>query len=108
MSPSIHPLPSVPRPNGSTALPTGLGAGGRGKEKAPCRYLHFEVDLDEEDDLPVGSEVKVRMTKKISSGGNEEGRKMKRTHRIELGLGPIGKGYTVVCNLIAWLILNSL
>ena len=24
-------------------LPSGLGAGGRGKEKAPCRYPHYEV-----------------------------------------------------------------
>lgn len=54
MSPSIHPLPTVPRPPGA-ALPSGLGAGGRGKEKAPCRYLHFEVDYDEDEDgtLPV-------------------------------------------------------
>ena len=56
MSPSIHPLPTVPRPLGA-ALPSGLGAGGRGKEKAPCRYLHFEVDYEEHEDgtLPVRS-----------------------------------------------------
>ena len=46
-SPSIPPFPSnAPRPPGSVTLPNGLGAGGRGKEKAPCRYLHFEVDWD--------------------------------------------------------------
>ncbi|EIN10332.1 MT-A70-domain-containing protein [Punctularia strigosozonata HHB-11173 SS5] len=53
LSPSIPPLPSAPRPPGTmstpVSLPSGLGAGGRGKEKAPCRYLHYEVDWDEGD-----------------------------------------------------------
>ncbi|KZO93729.1 MT-A70-domain-containing protein [Calocera viscosa TUFC12733] len=49
LSPSIGPPPA--RASGSVYLPSGLGAGGRGKEKAPCRYLHFEVDYDG-DDLP--------------------------------------------------------
>lgn len=54
-SPSIPPPPSSQNPHGgagrignlnAVSLPSGLGAGGRGKEKAPCRYLHFEVDYD--------------------------------------------------------------
>lgn len=69
LSPSIPPTPSrfpgqqgqqgrFPQPNagrGPASLPSGLGAGGRGKDKAPCRYLHFEVDFDEidEDTSPV-------------------------------------------------------
>nr|VWO97305.1 Zn(2)-C6 fungal-type domain-containing protein [Ganoderma boninense] len=45
-SPSIPPLPSHrqmqygAQGQGPVSLPSGLGAGGRGKEKAPCRYLH--------------------------------------------------------------------
>jgi hypothetical protein len=107
MSPSIHPLPTVARPAGAVALPSGLGAGGRGKEKAPCRYLHYAVDLpgdvaigngdgsshnengkdehQDEDDVYGGSMIR---------NGKEE--KPKRTHRIEVGLGPIGKGHQVV------------
>ncbi|KAG8989226.1 hypothetical protein FRB90_002345 [Tulasnella sp. 427] len=51
LSPSIPPPsnnPSGARIGNTNAvsLPSGLGAGGRGKEKAPCRYLHFEVDYD--------------------------------------------------------------
>ncbi|KAG8855870.1 hypothetical protein FRB96_006692 [Tulasnella sp. 330] len=54
-SPSIPPPPTSINPQGgggrisnmnAVSLPSGLGAGGRGKEKAPCRYLHFEVDYD--------------------------------------------------------------
>ncbi|KAG9025545.1 hypothetical protein FRB95_010071 [Tulasnella sp. JGI-2019a] len=52
-SPSIPPPPSANNPNAgrignmnAVSLPSGLGSGGRGKEKAPCRYLHFEVDYD--------------------------------------------------------------
>lgn len=102
MSPSIHPLPSVPRPAGSVALPSGLGAGGRGKEKAPCRYLHFEVDMgtpaisetpsssdEERDDIYHDGPPTLR---RIRNGPE----KPQRTHRIELGLGPVGKGYEVL------------
>lgn len=63
LSPSIPPTPSrfpgqqgqqgrFPHPHAGRApvsLPSGLGAGGRGKDKAPCRYLHYEVDWDESD-----------------------------------------------------------
>lgn len=76
-SPSIPPFPSanLPRPPGSVALPSGLGAGGRGKEKAPCRYLHFEVDWDGGDGVPMPSNVVVK----------------KKPHKLGIGLGPSGK-----------------
>ncbi|KAI9001259.1 MT-A70-domain-containing protein [Trametes punicea] len=81
-SPSIPPLPSHRQiqygAQGQTpvSLPSGLGAGGRGKEKAPCRYLHFEVDWD------------------VSDGqGLTEQRQMvkKKPYRLPIGLGPEGK-----------------
>ena len=50
-------------------LPSGLGAGGRGKEKAPCRYPHYEV---------YGAESKW------------EERHVKKFHRFSLGLGSKG------------------
>ena len=56
-------------------LPSGLGAGGRGKEKAPCRYLHYEIDWDAGDS---GAEAKW------------EDRPVKKPHRLSLGLGPKG------------------
>ncbi|EPQ59604.1 MT-A70-domain-containing protein [Gloeophyllum trabeum ATCC 11539] len=80
-SPSIPPLPSAQhasRPPGYTAvsLPSGLGAGGRGKEKAPCRYLHYEIDWDEGDGAPdTGKQVTVT----------------KKPHKLGIGLGPLGK-----------------
>ncbi|KAI0068981.1 MT-A70-domain-containing protein [Artomyces pyxidatus] len=78
-SPSIPPLPSAqgqmnpqwPKPQ----LPSGLGAGGRGKEKAPCRYLHYEVDWD------------------AGNGAGEvrrDERPKKKPHRLAIGLGPTG------------------
>jgi hypothetical protein len=56
-------------------LPSGLGAGGRNKEKAPCRYLHYEIDWDAGD---AGAEAKW------------EERPVKKPHRLALGLGPKG------------------
>jgi mRNA (2'-O-methyladenosine-N6-)-methyltransferase len=56
-------------------LPSGLGAGGRGKEKAPCRYLHYEIDWDAGD---AGAEAKW------------EDRPVKKPHRLSVGLGPNG------------------
>jgi mRNA (2'-O-methyladenosine-N6-)-methyltransferase len=56
-------------------LPSGLGAGGRGKEKAPCRYLHYEIDWDAGD---AGTEAKW------------EERPVKKPHRLTLGFGPKG------------------
>ena len=84
-SPSIPPLPSAqnqlnaqwPKPQ----LPSGLGAGGRGKEKAPCRYLHYEVDFDPGD---AGQEER------------REDRRLKKSCRLEIGQGPMGKEMSVV------------
>ncbi|KAH9045631.1 MT-A70-domain-containing protein [Lactarius pseudohatsudake] len=76
-SPSIPPMPSAQGQMNSqwpkAQLPSGLGAGGRGKEKAPCRYLHYEIDWDAGD---AGSEAKW------------EDRPVKKPHRLALGLGP--------------------
>lgn len=77
-SPSLPPFPS-----GSAArvsLPSGLGAGGRGKEKAPCRYLHFEVDWDEKDGRHEGKSVQ----------------KVRKPFKLEIGMGPCGKDVPVV------------
>ena len=78
-SPSIPPMPSAQAQMNSqwpkAQLPSGLGAGGRGKEKAPCRYLHYEVDWDAGD---AGAEAKW------------EERPVKKPHRLSLGLGPKG------------------
>ncbi|KAF9036127.1 MT-A70-domain-containing protein [Hymenopellis radicata] len=81
-SPSIPPFPGsshsyTPGMRGPTSLPSGLGAGGRGKEKAPCRYLHYEVDWDQGDGD--GSEKRNKEVVKPN------------THRLGLGLGPTGK-----------------
>ena len=86
-SPSIPPLPSHrqiqygAQGQGPVSLPSGLGAGGRGKEKAPCRYLHFEVDWDVNDGQAM---VDQRMVAK------------KRPYKLGLGLGPMGKPTTRV------------
>ena len=78
-SPSIPPMPSAQSQMNSqwpkAQLPSGLGAGGRGKEKAPCRYLHYEIDWDVGD---AGAEAKW------------EERPVKKPHRLALGLGPKG------------------
>ena len=81
-SPSIPPLPSaqLPRPPGAVSLPSGLGAGGRGKEKAPCRYLHYEVDYDEGD----GGSQEAQAWRNSTRG-------RRKPYRLEIGLGPLGK-----------------
>lgn len=86
-SPSIPPLPSaqLPRPPGSVSLPSGLGAGGRGKEKAPCRYLHYEVDYDESD----GGAQEAQAWRNSTRG-------RKKPHRLEIGMGPFGKAFPPV------------
>ncbi|RDX53204.1 MT-A70-domain-containing protein [Lentinus brumalis] len=84
-SPSIPPLPSHrqmqygAQGQGPVSLPSGLGAGGRGKEKAPCRYLHFEVDWDVNDGHGMAEQ---RMVPK------------RKPYRLKLGLGPEGKETT--------------
>ncbi|TBU44758.1 MT-A70-domain-containing protein [Dichomitus squalens] len=81
-SPSIPPLPSHrqmqygAQGQGPVSLPSGLGAGGRGKEKAPCRYLHFEVDWDVNDGQGM---LEQRLVPK------------KKPYRLEVGLGPLQK-----------------
>ncbi|KAI0347296.1 MT-A70-domain-containing protein [Trametopsis cervina] len=77
-SPSIPPLPSHrqfgTQGQASVSLPSGLGAGGRGKEKAPCRYLHFEVDWEESD------------------GENRRGKEGRRKgYKLGIGMGPGGR-----------------
>lgn len=69
-SPAITPF-------ASSSVPSGLGAGGRGKEKAPCRYLHFEVDLDPEE-VDDREDVRLRPL-------------AKRPYRLDIGAGPSGK-----------------
>ena len=74
----------APNTRGSMSLPSGLGAGGRGKEKAPCRYLHYEVDWDGGD-----------------GEWKKEGRKVrKKIHKLDIGLGPDGKEARVVSLLV--------
>ncbi|KAK0191326.1 MT-A70-domain-containing protein [Armillaria mellea] len=82
-SPSIPPFPGsgsqhgfTPGMRGPASLPSGLGAGGRGKEKAPCRYLHYEVDWDASD----------------GDGSDRREKTMVRnTYKIGIGLGPTRK-----------------
>ncbi|KAJ7591267.1 MT-A70-domain-containing protein [Mycena floridula] len=77
-SPSIPPFPGAshvlgPGTRGPSSLPSGLGAGGRGKEKAPCRYLHYELDWDPTDGDSRRKEVIVK------------------PHKLDIGTGPGGK-----------------
>ncbi|KAF8665713.1 hypothetical protein AX16_000163 [Volvariella volvacea WC 439] len=81
-SPSIPPFPGTSYSHGPappnarvpTSLPSGLGAGGRGKEKAPCRYLHYEIDWD-------GTEVEMAQWKASTT-------RRKEKHKLAIGLGP--------------------
>lgn len=84
-SPSIPPFPSGNATR--VSLPSGLGAGGRGKEKAPCRYLHFEVDWDEKDG-------QVTSTNDI---GWKEVQRMRNPFKLDIGMGPDGKHMQTVC-----------
>jgi len=94
--PTYAQSPSLPPFSGSTtnhgvpvntrgpvSLPSGLGAGGRGKEKAPCRYLHYEIDWDGGD----GEWTKEKLPKK-------------KIRRLNIGLGPTGKISKPVRNLL--------
>ncbi|KAI6034082.1 MT-A70-domain-containing protein [Pisolithus microcarpus] len=69
-SPSIPPFPS--------------GSATRGKEKAPCRYLHFEVDWDERDGPAIGSDHTTEVMK------------VDRPFKLEIGLGPNKKDAQVL------------
>ncbi|KAG8218450.1 MT-A70-domain-containing protein [Butyriboletus roseoflavus] len=78
-SPSIPPFPSGNATR--VSLPSGLGAGGRGKEKAPCRYLHFEVDWDEKDGQNMST----------NEMGWKEVQRLRNSFKLEIGMGPDGK-----------------
>ncbi|OAX35321.1 MT-A70-domain-containing protein [Rhizopogon vinicolor AM-OR11-026] len=80
-SPSITPFP--PGTGARVSLPSGLGAGGRGKEKAPCRYLHFEIDWDEKDGPLAPTDA-------------WRSQRVKKPFKIELGMGPDGKNMQVL------------
>ncbi|KAG2158934.1 MT-A70-domain-containing protein [Suillus bovinus] len=80
-SPSITPFP--PGTGARVSLPSGLGAGGRGKEKAPCRYLHFEIDWDEKDGPSAPADA-------------WKNQKLKKPFKIELGMGPDGRDMQVL------------
>ncbi|KAJ6539104.1 MT-A70-domain-containing protein [Mycena capillaripes] len=82
-SPSIPAYPGAthapPNTRGPSSLPSGLGAGGRGKDKAPCRYLHYEVDWDGSDG-------------DWARSANGKGREVEKKplHKLGIGLGPTG------------------
>ncbi|KAJ7904270.1 MT-A70-domain-containing protein [Mycena olivaceomarginata] len=89
-SPSIPPFPGAthapPNTRGPSSLPSGLGAGGRGKDKAPCRYLHYEVDWSESDGDWARNGAKAN-----TNGKGKEVELRKPLHRLGIGLGPTGK-----------------
>ncbi|KAG6880435.1 hypothetical protein C0992_000037 [Termitomyces sp. T32_za158] len=93
-SPSIPPFPGTANSHGQAppntrapvSLPSGLGAGGRGKEKAPCRYLHYEVDWDEGDG---------ETSRAINSQGKDVTVR-KKVHKLGIGQGPMGKPMPVL------------
>jgi len=74
------PSAQLPRPPGAVSLPSGLGAGGRGKEKAPCRYLHYEVDWDEGD----GGSLEAQASRTSN-------RNIKKLYKLGIGMGPARK-----------------
>ncbi|KIJ70592.1 hypothetical protein HYDPIDRAFT_105327 [Hydnomerulius pinastri MD-312] len=83
--PTYAQSPSIPSFTSGSAtrvsLPSGLGAGGRGKEKAPCRYLHFEVDWDERDGQATG----------VGDPGWKDRQRIRKPFKLEIGMGPDGK-----------------
>jgi hypothetical protein len=81
--------------NVARTLPSGLGAGGRGKEKAPCRYLHFEVDWDEGDGMKEGGWATKRAKEK----------RLVQKHSYGLGLGPDGFNRKTVCSSHSFFLL---
>jgi len=92
-SPSIPAYPGSTSSRGPVSLPSGLGAGGRGKEKAPCRYLHFEVDWDP-------NEVNGEKEKEQERERQRRTRIRKRLHHLDIGLGPSGPETYQVCAVL--------
>ncbi|KAF5363435.1 hypothetical protein D9756_000831 [Leucocoprinus leucothites] len=84
-SPSIPAYPGSTSSRGPVSLPSGLGAGGRGKEKAPCRYLHYELDWDPSD----ADNEKERERQRERQRALQT---RKKPHRLAIGLGPFGQG----------------
>lgn len=98
-TPSNPTLPaSISRPPNSVPLPSGLGAGGRGKEKAPCRYLHFEVDWDETESPSPDFK---RIVRKFNND------------KLPIGLGPEGvmkplvRSYSLLSSTLVMLISTA-
>ncbi|KAF8211379.1 MT-A70-domain-containing protein [Mycena galopus ATCC 62051] len=89
-SPSIPAFPGAthapPNTRGPSSLPSGLGAGGRGKDKAPCRYLHYEVDWDGSDGDWAHNGPDAN-----SNGRGQDVDSKRPLHRLSIGLGPTGK-----------------
>jgi mRNA (2'-O-methyladenosine-N6-)-methyltransferase len=83
-SPS-HGHVHAPNTRGPASLPSGLGAGGRGKDKAPCRYLHYEVDWDGSDG---------DWARSANGKGREVARR--KVHKLGLGMGPTGRAADMV------------
>jgi len=92
-SPSIPAYPGSTSSRGPVSLPSGLGAGGRGKEKAPCRYLHYEVDWDP-------SEANSEKEKERERERQRRSRIRKRLHHLDIGLGPSGPETYQVCAVL--------
>ena len=92
-SPSIPAYPGSTSSRGPVSLPSGLGAGGRGKEKAPCRYLHYEVDWDPSD---ADSEKE----KERERERQQALRARKKSHHLDIGLGPLGPDTYQVCAVL--------
>ncbi|KAJ3556681.1 hypothetical protein NP233_g11923 [Leucocoprinus birnbaumii] len=81
-SPSIPAYPGSTSSRGPVSLPSGLGAGGRGKEKAPCRYLHYELDWD-----PTDADNEKERDRERQRALQAK----KKPHRLGVGLGPYGQ-----------------
>ncbi|KAJ7490212.1 hypothetical protein B0H11DRAFT_2400783 [Mycena galericulata] len=88
--PSILPFPGSTHSHGNTrgpsSLPSGLDTDRRGKDKPPCRYLHYEAHWDGGDG-------------DWAHSGNLRGRNApkRRRHKLSAGMGPAGKEMKVVC-----------
>jgi mRNA m6A methyltransferase catalytic subunit len=106
-SPSIPPFQGTAPPfvnanvnqRGASSLPSGLGAGGRGKEKAPCRYLHFEVDLDADEASASaigGSSGPERGSEPCKDGHTKRDVAKRKPLKLGIGWGPQGKDMKVV------------